>query len=148
MTDYSKPQRADGKRLVDKHPTALGKDENIRMLRDQILVRPIDAYESEHIVAVWTGAPTRGVIIAVGPGVNPNIHTRGKRDGRDYRTIRESSHFRPTEVTPGMVVELGGREIGGYLFTQLLIDNVLHIICREADVCFIDERAEGERRTA
>jgi hypothetical protein len=148
MTDYSKPVRDDGKRLTDTHPTTLRSTDEIRMLRDQILVRPIDAIESQHIIAAWNGAPTRGVIVAVGPGVNPNIHTRGTRDGREYRTIRESKQFRPTEVKPGQVVELGGREIGGYLFMQILIDNVLHLICREADVCFIDERAEGERRTA
>jgi hypothetical protein len=146
--NYEQPVRVDGKRIVDTHPTTVSGVDNIRMLRDQILVRPTDAYESEHIIGIWNGAPTRGVIVKVGPGCYPNIHTRGKRDGKDYRTIKQSKHFRPTEVKPGQMVELGGREIGGYLFTQLLVDNVLHIICREQDVCFVDERPEADRRTA
>jgi len=148
MSAYSQPIRDTGKRITDTHPTTLAKGVELRMLRDQILVRPMAAYESQHILGIWDGAPTRGVVIAVGPGCYPNIHIRGKRDGKDYRTIKQSTQFRPTELTPGMIVELGGREIGGYLFLQLLIDNVLHLICREADVCFIDERPEEGRRTA
>ena len=127
-----------GKRITDKSPTFLPEDVHLRMTRDHILVRPTEAIESQHIIAQWDGAPTRGVVVSVGPGCYPNIHKRGKTDGKDYHTIRQSKHFRPTEVKPGDTVELGGREIGGYLFQQVMIGAVPHIVCREQDVAFVD----------
>jgi hypothetical protein len=144
---YSAPVRQDGKRITDKHPTFIGGDEVLRMTRDHILVKPLPSVESPIIDCQWDGAPTRGTVIAVGPGCYPNIHNRYKKDGKDVREVKQSKHFRKTEVKAGDVVELGGREIGGYLFTQVMVNNELHIIAREQDVCFIDSR-DSKRRTA
>jgi len=132
--NYEQPVRVDGKRMTDKSPTFLPADAKVRMLRDQILVRPLEAIESDTILAQWHGAPVRGVVVAVGPGAYLNIHKRGKVDGKDYHTVKQSKHFTPTEVKPGDVVELGGLEIAGYLFQSVVIGAVTHIIAREQDV--------------
>lgn len=137
-----------GKRITDKSPTFLPEDVQLRMTRDHILVRSTEAIESQHIIAHWDGAPTRGVVVSVGPGTYLNVHRRGKKDGKDYHTVKQSTRFTPTEVKPGDVVELGGREIGGYLFQQVMIGAVPHIVCREQDVAFVDTRDRDERRTA
>ncbi|CAB4121076.1 GroES chaperonin family [uncultured Caudovirales phage] len=111
----------------------------LRPLRDQIVVRPLEIKLSETIIADWSGKPSRGEVIAVGPGHYPNIHERGERHGQPYHTVRQSKHFSPTQLKPGDIVQLGGMGIGGYLFQQIGIDGVDHVICREADVCLIEE---------
>ena len=51
----------------------------------------------------------------------------------------ETGQVIPTEVKPGDVVELGGLEIDGYKFKTVDIDNLQHVLCQEADVCFVCE---------
>ena len=112
----------------------------LRPLRDQIIVKPLPLKYSKIIDCEYTGKPTRGEVVAVGPGKYANIHERGTRDGKPYHTIRQSKYFTPPELKPGDIVELGGLQIGGYLFEQVGIDGVPHVICQEADVAVVHER--------
>jgi hypothetical protein len=112
--------------------------ETLRPLRDQLLVKVLPLKLSSTILADWRGAAVRGQVIAAGPGTYPNIHKSGKRDGKDYRTIRPSGVFRPTEVKVGQIVHLGGMELNGYLFQKLFIANEEHIVCSEKDVCGVE----------
>jgi co-chaperonin GroES (HSP10) len=110
----------------------------IRPLRDQIIVKPLPPALSQTIAADWNGEAVRGRVVAVGPGKHPNIHTRFQKDGKEVRTVRQSTQFRPCDVKVGNVVQLGGMELGGYLWNHLHIDGEDHIICMEADVCGIE----------
>lgn len=110
----------------------------IRPLRDQIVVKPMPPALSQTIAADWNGEPVRGKVVAVGPGKWPNIHTRFHKDGKEVRTVRKATHFRPTEVKIGDVVQLGGMSLGGYLWNHIMVDGEDHIICMEADVCGVE----------
>ena len=101
----------------------------LRPLRDQIIVKPLAWEPSKTIqIAGDTRKPLRGTVVAVGPGCYP------KRYNRDRSKTWDSKAFRRTEVKVGDMVELGGLELGGYRFQQVVMDNELHVICREEDV--------------
>lgn len=129
----------DGVRLSDKTCNPLLPGERLRPLRDQIVIRPLPVELSETLIAEWRGEVVRGQVVAVGPGVYPNVHQKSKRDGRDVRTVRPLKAFRPTDVKVGDIVDIGGMEIGGYLFTHVQIEGVDHVICREQDVTWVSD---------
>jgi hypothetical protein len=111
----------------------------IRPLKDWCVIKPLPLPFSDTIETDWSGETIRGTVVAVGPGKHCNIHTRGQRDGKPFRTVRQSTHFRPTDVKVGAVVQLGGLELGGYLWNHLQIDGQDHIICMEADIALVEE---------
>lgn len=127
-----------GVRLADKAVNFVGQGEALRPLRDQIIVKPLPLPLGRRIQADWAGEPVRGRVIAAGPGCYPNIHARGTKDGKPWRTVRQSRAFRPTEVKIGDVVSLGGMEIGGYLWPKVWADGDWCVICREQDVAVIE----------
>ena len=116
----------------------------LRMTSDRILLKPLDWDASKTIIAIRHGRPVRGEVIAVGPGHNPikyKPNALGKKAKMDY-----SRHFRPTEVRPGDIVELGGLnqyDGKGYQFTEVIYNGTPHLICAERDVCIVrdDPRA-------
>jgi co-chaperonin GroES (HSP10) len=112
---------------------------NIRPLKDWVIIKPLPIPFSDTIETNWRGEAVRGKVIAVGPGKYCNIHTRGKKDGKDFRSVRQSKQFRPCDVKIGQTVQLGGIEIQGYLWTHLQIDGEDHIICMEADIALVEE---------
>jgi co-chaperonin GroES (HSP10) len=115
-------------------PDMVGETETLRPLRDQIIVKPLKWEPSKIIEVVGSKRkPLRGVVIAAGPGHYPKIYNKDRSKSWD------STQFLRCEVKPGDVVELGGLEIDGYLFPQLLIGNEAHVICREADVAVVIE---------
>ena len=130
-----------GKRSYDRSVNFIAEHETIRPLRDQIIVKPLPIEFSSTLEVVWSGETVRGLVIAVGPGCYPNRHSRFQKDGKEQRTVRSSKQFRPTEVKVGDVVELGGKEIGGYLWTHVFVNGEDCIICREQDVCGIHPRS-------
>jgi co-chaperonin GroES (HSP10) len=129
-----------GKRLSDKSANFILPSERFRPLRDQIIVKVEPLKLSQTIIADWQGEAVRGRVVAVGPGCYPNRHFRGKRDNKDFHTIKPSAVFRKTEVKVGDMVQLGGMEIGGYLFPHVQIDGEDHVIATEKDVTVIEDR--------
>jgi co-chaperonin GroES (HSP10) len=104
----------------------------LRPLRDYLIVKPLAWRPSAIIEIAGSKRKTlRGQVVAVGPGCLPNIHD-GPKGYR--RTYRESKRFQRTEVRVGDIVELGGLEIDGYDFTEVLLNNEVHVVCQEADV--------------
>lgn len=126
-----------GVRISDKSANFILPTERIRPLRDVIIVKVEPLKLSATIHAEWKGEPVRGTVAAIGPGCYPNRHYRGKRDNKDFHTIKPSQHFRPTEVRVGDRVELGGMEIGGYLWPRITIDGQEHVIATEKDVACV-----------
>lgn len=111
----------------------------IRPLREKLIVKPLPPSLSQTIAANWNGEAVRGEVIATGPGTYPNIHEKGIKDGKPYRRVRQLSAFRPCDVKVGDIVQLGGMEIGGYLWPHILINGEDHIVCSEQDVAGIEE---------
>lgn len=110
----------------------------LRLLADRILLKPLEWDASKTIIAIRHGRPVRGEVIAVGPGHNPikyKANAQGKRAQMDY-----SRRFRPTDVKPGDIVELGGLnqfDGKGYQFTEVIYNGEAHLICSERDVCIV-----------
>lgn len=125
-----------GVRLSDKSLNFVtGK---IRPLREKLIVKPMPPSLSQTIAADWNGEAVRGTVMAAGPGTYPRIHEKGFKDGRPWRSVRDCRAYRPCDVQVGDVVQLGGMELGGYLWPHILIDGVDHIICSEQDVAGIE----------
>lgn len=120
----------------------------LRLLRDRMLVRPLDWTPSSIITVIRHGRPLRGVVEAVGPG---RYYRRYRPHATDpnKRQYSERETYIPTQVKPGDVVELGGLNAFdglGYNFPQVVIGTELFIIAQEQDVCFVDEDATELRR--
>lgn len=122
----------------------------LRMTGDRILLKPLDWQgEAVHgdgarLHVVRSGRALRGVVVAVGPGHNPlkyKPNAMGKKGLMDY-----SKHFRPTEVKPGDIVELGGLNQFdglGYQFIEILYNGEKHLICQERDVALVRDDARA-----
>jgi hypothetical protein len=125
---------SDGVRVDRKTTEVLGAGEHLRMLRDQLLIEPL-SWEPSKLIQVTGGErrPLRGVVRLKGPGCYP------KRYSADRSRSWDSRAFRRTEVEVGDVIELGGLEIDGYMFPQIMVEGRTHIICREEDVAIIVE---------
>lgn len=128
----------DGVRLADRSTNPILPGETIRPLREILLVRPLDLPLGSKIIAPFKGETVRGEVVAAGPGRYPWIYRREYRDGKEVRTRKESKQFVPTTVKVGDIVQLGGMELGGYLWKHVQVDGIDHVICSEQDVAFIE----------
>ena len=126
-----------GQRIGNELLTSVRADESIRPLRDQIVVEPLDVdFGTSLLQVIYGGKPVRGRVLAVGPGLHPRKYD-GPKGKRTHSWL--SRQFRPTEVQVGDLIDLGGLELGGYLFTRIRWGEKDVIICREQDVCGIVE---------
>jgi hypothetical protein len=127
---------------LNGHVEILPAGTKLRLLRDRILVRPLDWEPSRIISVVRRGRPVRGVVVAVGPGRLLRRYRPHPTDSRK-RTYVDTARFIPTELGPGDIVELGGLNAydgQGYNFPQVMIGNELHLICQEQDVAGVVEQ--------
>jgi co-chaperonin GroES (HSP10) len=116
------------------------KVEDVRMMGDRILLRPLDWNPSKVIHVERRGRPLRGEVMAVGKGHNPMKykHVHGKK------LMNYSRHFRPTEVKPGDIVELGGLnqfDGKGYQFPEVVVGSETMLIISERDVAAVHVNA-------
>lgn len=112
------------------------------MLRDRLLLRPLDWEPSTILTVVRSGRPLRGEVVSVGPG---RLYRRYKPHPTDpgKRVYVETGAFIPTQVKVGDIVELGGLNAydgAGYNFPQITIGTETFLICQEQDVAFVQER--------
>ena len=126
-----------GVRIGNELLTFVGYKERIRPLRDQMVVAPLEWRPSKVLDVAYGGKPLRGIVRAIGPGTYPTRYNAPKGPKRNKSWLSQS--FLPTEVKVGDVVELGGLEIGGYLFPTILWGKETVVVCREADVCMVHE---------
>lgn len=124
-----------GTRIGNETFDAISESAKVRPLRDQIIVEPIPWPFSDVLEVVYTGRPLRGKVKAVGPGLYPKRYNGPK----GYRSKSwDSKAFRPCEVKVGDIVQLGGLNLGGYLFQTFRWGNKEHVICRENDITGIE----------
>lgn len=112
--------------------------DQVRMLSDRILLKPLAWEPSKLLEVVRFGRPLRGEVMAVGPGHNPLKYKPGPKGKRQY--MNYSKHFRPTEVKVGDIVELGGLnqfDGQGYQFTEVVVGVEKMLICSERDVALL-----------
>lgn len=113
----------------------------LRLLRDRILVRPLDWTPSRIITVIRRGRPLRGIVENVGPGRYYRRYKPHPTDPRKRQFV-DGKTFIPTEVKPGDIVELGGLNAydgQGYNFPQVTIGTETFLIAQEQDVCFVDD---------
>jgi hypothetical protein len=122
-----------GVRIGNELLEFIKESETIRPLRDVIVVEPLPANETI-LIDVWK--PIRGKVLAAGPGCYPKRYNgpKGKRS-----KSWDAKAFRPCDVRVGDVVELGGREIGGYLHQTVRWGSKEVVVCREEDVAIVRE---------
>lgn len=110
----------------------------MKMMGDRILLRALPWKPSETIDVVRYGRPVRGEIVAIGPGEYPKkykLNAKREKTGFEY-----SKHFRPTELKPGQIVEVGGINIfggDGYKFEEITVGNETLLVCSEKDVACV-----------
>ena len=91
-------------------------------LRDNILIKPTEAWQSDLISVVHSSKESQGTVIAVGPG---------KKDKKGKRI--------PLDAKPGDLVRFGTEE--GYLtYPELKIEGETFLLISEKDVCFVAEQ--------
>lgn len=121
-------------------------DEHIRPLRDQVVIEPLPLDLNTCLDVIYRGKPVRGRVLAVGPGLHRRKYfdSQGQYTERrgDRKTSKLSRHFQRTEVKVGDIVDFGGLDLGGYLFTRVRWGDIDTVICREADVCVVIEPSE------
>ena len=132
----------DSSELTHISGTFVRAEDNIRPLRDQIIVEPLPVEHSTTLEVLEFTKPLRGIVKAVGPGHYPKMYNHSDKHKRTK--MWDSKHFQPTQVKVGDIVELGslyhnGR-VMGYSFQEFMWGNKKHIICREADVSGIVEQ--------
>lgn len=127
--------------------TYIAPDEEIRPLRDHIVVEPLGVEHSLILAVVENTKPLRGIVKAVGPGHYPLCYDHPDKHKR--KKMWRSKVFQPTQCKVGDIVELGSVRIDGrivgYSFQQIMWGSKMHIICREADVSgiVIKENEDG-----
>lgn len=126
-----------GQRIGNETLTFVKADERIRPLRDQIIIEPLEMDHGTSLAVVYHGKPLRGIVRAVGPGHYPRRYNGPK--GRRSKSW-DAKCFQPCDVKVGDTVDLGGGEIGGYLFMQIKWGDKDMVVCREADVCVVREQ--------
>lgn len=118
----------------------------LRMLRDRILLKPLDWEPSKIISVARRGRPLRGVVVEVGAGRLLRKYRPHPTDPTKRQYV-DSARFVATEVRPGDVVELGGLNVydgQGYNFSQVIIGTERYLICQEQDVaCIVEPTAEA-----
>jgi hypothetical protein len=126
-----------GHRIGNETLASILESERIRPLRNAIIVEPLEWRPSEIIWVAYTGRPLKGIVRAAGSGTYPKCYNapRGPYRNRSW----DSKYFRPNAVKVGDVVELGGGELGGYLFKTLRWGDKEMLYCTEDDVCGICE---------
>lgn len=129
-----------GVRVGNELLTFVRADEVIRPLRDQIVVEPLPIDHGTSMAYVYRGKPVRGRILAVGPGTYPKRYN-GRKGARTKSW--DSKHFRPCDLKVGDIVDIGGLELGGYLFTRVIWGDKDCIIAREEDVAIVVEKEEN-----
>ena len=125
-----------GVRLGNECFDSLPASARIRPLRDQLIVEPIPWPFSDIIEVVYTGRPLRGIVRAVGPGHYRKIYNGPK--GARSKTW-DSRYFTPCDVKVGDIVQLGGLDLGGYLFQTVRWGDTEMVVCSERDVTGIEE---------
>lgn len=133
-------------RISHDSNTFIPADANLRPLRDQVIIEPLNVVLSQIIITHEDTKPLRGIVKAVGPGHYPKVYDHSDKHRRTQ--MWDSDVFQPTTVKVGDVVELGGYGHQGYTFQTLRWGDMEHLICREADISGVVDGLTAEQARA
>jgi co-chaperonin GroES (HSP10) len=104
---------------------------------DRVLIKVLPWNPSRRLKIVSQMRPIRGQVVAVGPGgwqKRYYLNDKGER----YK-VGETGRKQLMDLKVGDVVDVGGLEIRGYSFMEIMIGHERHIMCQEADVAIVDD---------
>ena len=133
---FEQSQFGRGVTMTDENITFIPADCQLRLLRDQIIIAPMDVLHSRVlIIPPHRSALVRGKVIATGPGHYPNRYDgpKGKRT-----KIMAGTVFVPITVKVGDIVHLDGRQTGKSAFDCFYWGSKYCLHAREADVAGIE----------
>jgi hypothetical protein len=144
---FEPSQSGRGVVMTDENITFIPADCKLRMLRDQLVIEPMDVLHSRTlIVPPHRSKLVRGKIIAAGPGLYPNRYAdklgRILPDGRDKSKralVLAGTVFRPVTVKVGQIVHLDGRQTGKGAFEAFYWGDKYCLHAREEDVAGVEE---------
>jgi co-chaperonin GroES (HSP10) len=113
--------------------TYISADEQIRPLRDHVVIELEEEIQSKYILVEMSAKPLEGVVLAIGPGTYPKRYDRPEKHLRSK--IWDSKAYLATEVKVGERVKLGDGEITNNAFQRVRWGAKHCIICREVDIC-------------
>ena len=132
-----------GARLDSVSLSFIPADAVIRPLRDRLIVEPLDVVYSRYLWVDIKSKPLRATVRAAGPGTYEigymDAYGNKTTDRRKRTQMYHSKTWIPMQVKEGDIVQLGGAEHGGYSFEQFWWGDRIHLHCREADVCGIED---------
>ena len=132
-----------GVRVTNALLTFVQEDEYILCTRDHVVIQPLEIDHGTMLALVYRGQPVRGRVLAVGRGC---YHK--KYDGRKGQRSKswDSKHFTSCDIRVGDLVDLGGLELGGYLFTRIIWGQLDVVMAREADIAIVINEVTGQSR--
>lgn len=123
---------ARGVAMTDENLTFIPAGTQLRLLRDQMIVEPLDVIHSRILILPPSEKTLRAKVVAIGPGVYPiqyDHHDKHKRTKCWWGMA-----FVPTTVKPGEIVRLEGFNADGFFWgTKYCVH------AREEDVIGIEE---------
>ncbi len=129
---YQQSRTERGVALSNETVDFIPADMNLRCLRDQMIVEPLEIEHSRYlIIKEFSSKLLRGRVLAIGPGHYPNRYDgpKGKRT-----KIMAGTIYRPTTVKVGQIVHLDGRNTGKSAFDAFYWGDKYCIHAREEDV--------------
>jgi hypothetical protein len=136
-----------GGRITLENLTFIPAHTQLRLLRDQIIVAPLDVVHSRYLL-VRSDSSTliRGKIVGAGPGHYPNYyldkHGRKNPPRHERAQVCAGMTFVPNPVRVGDVVHLDGRNTGKSAFDAFYWGDQYCIHARAEDVAGIEEEVE------
>ena len=137
-----------GVRIEQKLNCYIPEDHHIRPMRNQIFAEPLPWTPSSILEVVSAQKPMRAKVVAIGPGTWVKQYFSSKTGtwaptwnppARPDRTkSRDSKIFKKCDVKIGDIIDLGGLEIGGYLFSRITWGMKDILICTEDDVVGVE----------
>lgn len=132
-----------GVRMTDENLTFIPVDTQLRLLRDQLIVEPMDVVHSRVlIVRSESSTLIRGKVVGAGPGHYPNYYL--DKQGRKNPPRHERAQicggmtFVPNPVKVGDIVHLDGRNTGKSAFDAFYWGDRYCIHARAEDVAGVE----------
>ncbi len=107
---------------------AIAGSKTLRMLRDQILVKPLEVDRHSGLVVIDNGRKCiRASVVAAGPGRRPIRRYRNEQG--EVNAIGELPGLIPTELKVGDEIELSPAR-----YMEIKVGGELHLLAKESDV--------------
>jgi co-chaperonin GroES (HSP10) len=125
--------------------THISETENVRPLRDQIILHLSEETQSRWILVRMRAMPLEGTVLAIGPGDHPYHYDHPEKHKRS-KSWQISTDYLKTEVKVGDRIKLGDGEISNNGFQRFWWGDKLCIVCSERDVAGIVDEGPALKR--